>query len=107
MEWAYAMSTVRTHIVMPAKLAKEIDELVGPRGRSAFLVENAEREVKRRRLLALLESDEPIWRDEDHPDIAEHGAAAWVHNLRRERSARQERLEQLAEEDAPSEVEAG
>jgi len=100
------MSTVRTHIAMPAKLAKEIDELVGPRGRSAFLVENAEREVKRRKLLALLESDKPIWRDEDHPDIAEVGAAAWVHNMRREQSARQEHLEKLAQESTPSEVDA-
>jgi hypothetical protein len=82
------MSTVRTHIVMPAKLAKEIDELVGPRGRSAFLVENAEREVKRRRLLALLESDEPIWRDEDHPDLVELGTAEWVRALRNEPSVR-------------------
>lgn len=99
------MSAVRAHIAMPAKLAKDIDELVGPRGRSAFLVETAEREVKRRKLLALLERDEPIWRDEDHPEIAEIGAAAWVHNLRRERSARQVRLEQLAQEDVPAEVE--
>jgi uncharacterized membrane-anchored protein len=91
---------------MPAKLVKEIEELVGPRGRSAFLVQTAEREVKRRRLLALLESDEPIWRDEDHPEIAEMGSAAWVHNLRRERSDRQDRLEQLAQEDVPIQVEA-
>jgi len=56
--------------------------------------------------LALLESDEPIWRDEDHPEIAEMGSAAWVHNLRRERSDRQDRLEQLAQEDVPIKVEA-
>jgi len=101
------MSTVRTHIVMPARLAKDIDELVGPRGRSAFLVENAEREVKRRKLLALLESDKPIWKDEDHPDIAEIGTVAWVHNLRRERSTRQDHLENLAQESVPAEVKAG
>ena len=48
------MATVRAHVVMTAKLAKDIDELVGPRGRSAFLVELAEKEVKRRKLLAIL-----------------------------------------------------
>jgi hypothetical protein len=101
------MSTVRTHIVMPAKLAKDIDELVGPRGRSAFLVANAEREVKRRKLLALLESAEPIWKDEDHPEIVGVGTATWVHNLRREQSARQEHLDKLAEENLASDVEAG
>jgi hypothetical protein len=91
------MATVRAHVVMPEKLAKEIDALVGPRGRSAFLVETAEKEVKRRKLLAILNSEEPIWREEDHPDIAEQGAAAWVHNLRREQSSRQKRLDELAE----------
>jgi hypothetical protein len=92
------MATVRAHIVLPEKLANEIDELVGPRGRSAFLVETAEKELKRRRLLAVLESDEPIWLEENHPEIANHGAAAWVHNLRREKSSRQRELDELADE---------
>jgi hypothetical protein len=91
------MATVRAHVVMPEKLAKDIDALVGPRGRSAFLVETAEKEVKRRKLLAFLESEEPAWKEEDHPDIAEQGAAAWVHNLRREKSPRQQQLDELAE----------
>jgi hypothetical protein len=82
------MATVRAHVVMPEKLAKEIDALVGPRGRSAFLVETAEREVKRRKLLTFLESDEPVWKDEDHPDIAAVGAAEWVRSLRNEPSTR-------------------
>jgi hypothetical protein len=73
---------------MPEKLAKEIDALVGPRGRSAFLVETAEKEIKRRKLLAILESDEPIWKDENHPDLAEMGTAEWVRSLRNEPSAR-------------------
>jgi hypothetical protein len=82
------MATVRAHVVLPAKLAKEIDDLVGPRGRSAFLVETAENELKRRRLLAFLESDEPGWRDEDHPDLVEMGTAEWVRALRNEPSVR-------------------
>jgi len=82
------MATVRAHVVLPAKLAKEIDALVGPRGRSAFLVETAENELKRRRLLAFLESDEPVWRDEDHPDLVEMGTAEWVRALRSEPSVR-------------------
>lgn len=69
---------------MPADLVQQIDELVGPRGRSAFLVETAAKEIKRRKLLAFLESDEPIWHDQDHPEIAEHGAAEWVRAVRNE-----------------------
>jgi len=80
---------------VPAPLAKEIDALAGPRGRSAFLVELAENEVRKQRMLAFLDRGKPAWREEDHPEIAEQGAAAWVHNLRRNRSARQEHLHEL------------
>ena len=92
------MATLRTHIVLPTELAKEIDALAGPRGRSAFLVELAEKEVRKQKMLAFLERTEPAWRDEDHPDIVEQGTAAWVHNLRRERSARQEHLDEMTKE---------
>lgn len=92
------MATQRAHVVLPAKLLQEIDALVGPRGRSAFLVETAERELKRRRLLAFLESNEPAWKEEDHPEIAAVGAAKWVHDLRHERSERQKQLDVLSGE---------
>jgi hypothetical protein len=82
------MATVRAHIVLPEKLAQEIDALVGPRGRSAFLVEVATAEVKRRRLKEFLQRTEPAWTDENHPDIAAMGTAAWVHALRNEPSVR-------------------
>ena len=77
------MRTQRAHVVLPDELVREIDALVGPRGRSAFLVETAPKEVKRRRLLAFLQSDEPAWRDEDHPELAD-GTEAWVRSLRTE-----------------------
>ena len=82
------MTTQRAHIVLPSELAKEIDELVGPRGRSAFIVETTAKEVKRRKLLAFLKSDEPVWRDEDHPELAEMGTIEWVRALRNEPSTR-------------------
>jgi len=88
MEWAIYMATVRTHVVLPAELAKEIDEIAGPRGRSAFIVETTAKEVRRRKLLAFLQSDEQVWRDEDHPDLVELGTAEWVRSLRNEPSER-------------------
>lgn len=93
------MATVRAHVVLPAALAEEIDALVGPRGRSAFLVETAEKEVKRRKLKAFLQRTEPAWKDEDHPEIAAMGSAAWVRSLREEKSERQLRLEEKFAED--------
>ena len=88
MEWALIMATQRAHIVLPTELVKEIDELVGPRGRSAFLVEIAEKEIRRRKLLEFLERDEPVWRDKDHPELARLGTAAWVQRLRKEPGVR-------------------
>jgi hypothetical protein len=77
------MNTKRAHIVLPQDLVAEIDSVVGPRGRSAFLVETAKAELRRRRLLAFLQSNEPVLHDEDHPELA-GGSAAWVRKIRSE-----------------------
>ena len=77
------MATIRTHVVLPDELIKSIDALVGKRGRSAFLTEIAEKEVKKRRLLAFLTSKEQFWKDEDHPEL-KNGSAAWVRKTRQE-----------------------
>lgn len=77
------MNTQRAHIVLPQDLIAEIDSVVGPRGRSAFLVETAKAELRRRKLLAFLHSEEPVLRDEDHPELA-GGSVAWVRKLRSE-----------------------
>ena len=84
------MPTLRAHIVLPAELVEEIDELVGPRGRSAFLSETAAKEIKRRKLLAFLEGADAAWKDGDHPEFAAQGTADWVRALRNEPSARLE-----------------
>lgn len=77
------MATTRTHVILPSKVLQDIDALVGKRGRSAFLSEVAEQELKRRRLLAFLERPGPIWKTADHPEL-KRGAAAWVSKMRRE-----------------------
>lgn len=70
-------------MLLPEDLVEEIDALVGPRGRSAFLVETARNEVRRKKLLQFLDSDEPAWKDENHPELAK-GSAEWVRQLRAE-----------------------
>jgi hypothetical protein len=77
------MGSQRTHIVLPPELIEEIDSEVGPRGRSAFLAEVARAELKRRKLLLILTSDKPIWRDKDHPEFA-GGTDKWVRSMRDE-----------------------
>ena len=77
------MGDTRTHVILPSVILSEIDALVGKRGRSAFLAEVAEEALKRRKLLAILESKDPIWKSKDHPEL-KRGAAAWVSKMRRE-----------------------
>ena len=77
------MKTRRAHVWLPDDLLREIDGIVGSRGRSAFLVATAREAVKRRKLLAFLESGEVAWKDKDHPELAK-GSAAWVRSLRQE-----------------------
>lgn len=73
----------RTHIVLPEDLAHEIDAIAGRRGRSAFLVKTAAEAVRRAKLLQILESGTPVWKNEDHPELAE-GSGSWVRKLRKE-----------------------
>jgi hypothetical protein len=77
----------RAHIVLPQELIEEIDAVVGPRGRSAFLVETARAELRRRRLLTFLQNDQPAWNEKDHPELAA-GAEAWVRRVRSESEIR-------------------
>ena len=70
-----------THVVIPDEVvARQIDRLVGKRGRSKFLVSAARTEVKRLRLLSPQDAS-GSWKDEDHPEL-QNGAARWVSKLR-------------------------
>jgi hypothetical protein len=77
------MGSQRAHIILPQELIEEIDAVVGPRGRSAFLVETARAELRRRRLLTFLRDDQPAWSDKDHPEFSV-GSGAWVKRIRSE-----------------------
>jgi len=79
------MKTKRAHILLPQDLVREIDAIVGPRGRSAFLVETAREAVRRRKLLRFLESDEPVANGDQ---VEEQDSASWVRKLRRESDRR-------------------
>jgi hypothetical protein len=73
----------RTHIIIPEPLVEEIDRVVGKRGRSAFLAQAAEKELRRLRQIRALEKSAGAWKDKDHPEL-EGGAARWVKSLRKE-----------------------
>jgi hypothetical protein len=69
-----------------------IDKLVGKRGRSAFLTELAQREIKLRHQREVLRETAGAWKSEDHPELAQ-GAAAWVRQIRSLDTSRLEDLE--------------
>jgi hypothetical protein len=92
------MGQIRAHVVLPDRLAEEIDKIAGPRGRSAFLIESAERQIRRLKLLAFLEDSDPAWQPQEHLEITASGATAWVHNQRQKKSTRQLLIEAWAEE---------
>ena len=77
------MGSQRAHIILPQELIEEIDSVVGPRGRSAFLVETARAELRRRRLLTFLRDDQPAWKESDHPELGK-GSGMWVKRIRSE-----------------------
>ena len=81
------MKTKRAHVLLPMDLVQEIDTIVGPRGRSAFLVETAREAIRRKRMLQFLDNDEPVWKEADHPELKQ-GSAAWVRKLQRENESR-------------------
>jgi hypothetical protein len=73
----------RTHVVIPEDVVTAIDAVVGARGRSRFLVEAAERELRRLAQSKALEKAAGAWKRADHPEL-DKGAAAWVKSLRTE-----------------------
>jgi Arc/MetJ-type ribon-helix-helix transcriptional regulator len=81
------MGTRRTHIVIPEPLVSEIDRLVGKRGRSEFLAQAAEKELRRLQQIKALEGAAGSWKDKDHPEL-KAGAAHWVRELRKESERR-------------------
>lgn len=81
----------RTHIVIPEQVAKEIDALVGKRGRSSFLTEIAWIEVRRLRMVNVLEEASGVWKDKDHPEL-KGSAVKYVEKIRKEDETRFQRV---------------
>jgi hypothetical protein len=72
----------RTHFFIPEELLADMDKVAGRGKRNNLVVEILEPEIKRRRLLQILDDAAGCWKDEDHPELKD-GAAAWVRQMRR------------------------
>jgi hypothetical protein len=92
------MASRRAHVVLPEDLVTQIDKIVGSRGRSSFLADLARREIKRRHLLEVFKTEEPIWKDEDHPELKD-GAAEWVRQMRAQSEAHLQKIQRHRDRD--------
>ncbi len=56
---------VRTNLLLPEELVKDVDHFAGPRGRSRYVAEALEAKLRRDRLSEAIESTAGVWKD--HP----------------------------------------
>ncbi len=63
------MKAVRTNVMLPADLLREIDRAAGSRRRSAFLMEAAQEKLARLRFDRAAMRAFGAWKDEAHPDL--------------------------------------
>lgn len=83
------MVMARTNVTLPEEMIHEIDEMAGPRGRSAYVAEAVRARLKRDRMRNVFAetygaAGHSQWKDADE-------AYRWVRSLRDD-SARDERL---------------
>ena len=82
------MATSTVNVCLPEELVAEIDKVVGAEGRAMFLANVARDAIRRLKLAEFLKSEQPVWRDEDHPELAAMGTNTYVRNLRIEWESR-------------------
>lgn len=76
---------VRTNLLLPRDLVREVDRYAGPRGRSRYVAEALEARLRRDRLREAVEATAGVLRAEDYPHWATSEAVVdWVRELRAE-----------------------
>jgi predicted transcriptional regulator len=76
---------VRTNLLLPEDLVREMDELAGPRGRSRFVAEAVAYKLRRERLRQAWDRARGSIRAEDYPHWATpEKVDAWIEEMRAE-----------------------
>jgi metal-responsive CopG/Arc/MetJ family transcriptional regulator len=76
---------VRTNLLLPQELVKQVDHFAGPRGRSRYVADALERSVKRDRLKEAIETTAGVLRREDYPEWStSEQVVEWVRERRSE-----------------------
>lgn len=83
----------KTHLVFPKELLETIDELIGKRKRSQFVVEAVKERLARERLARILEKAAGCWTDKNHPELkTKKDLYRYVRNLRKSADRRQKKI---------------
>jgi hypothetical protein len=85
------MRKARTLVPIPSQIAAAIDQMAGPRRRTAFIVDLLEREIRRREQREALRQAAGCWKDSEHSELAE-GADQWVRQMRQESTRRLKKI---------------
>lgn len=89
--------TIRTHVVLPAELVRQIDHLVGKRKRSAFIEDAAEDRVRRERLRRALDKTAGVLKGKLPPEWeTPETTRQWVRTIR---ASGEERLKRIWDND--------
>jgi len=75
----------RFNVAFPLEVMTDLNALVPARERNRFVVEAVRERLRRERLRQLLRDarNDPIWKDEDHPDLlTTEDVAEYIHRTR-------------------------
>jgi metal-responsive CopG/Arc/MetJ family transcriptional regulator len=76
---------VRTNLLLPAELVRELDEVAGPRNRSRFVADAVAYKLHREKLRRAFASARGILKREDYPHWAtSEKVVEWVREMRAE-----------------------
>ena len=76
---------VRTNLLLPAELVKELDQVAGPRNRSRFVADAVAYKLRREKLRRAWESVRGAIKPEDHPEWdTPEKVVEWVRMMRAE-----------------------
>jgi len=87
------MAKTKVHLTFPPKIIREIDKLVGKRGRSKFVSEAARERINREKYASSLKECAGAWKSENHPELSSTGhVVKFIKKIRKESEERLKRI---------------